>query len=121
MGYVDFTVTGDPARAHATATEALEGRKFTLTWSDPWTGVAERGSKVGNVLAGAMAQYFKIGVRVMSAPTDGQAIVRIEQQSSGWMGGAIGAHRTKKNFAGLRDELRATFETAGVLVGVTEG
>lgn len=84
MSYVDYTVTGDPARAHATATEALEGRKFTLTWSDPWTVVAERGSKVGNVLAEAMAQHFKIGVRVMSAPTDRQSIVRVGPQSSGW-------------------------------------
>jgi hypothetical protein len=42
--------------------------------------------------------------------------MRVERQSSGWMGGAIGASRTTKNLERLRDELGATFDGAGVLV-----
>jgi len=64
-----------------------------------------------------MAQYFKVGVRIISGEA-GQTTVRIEKQSSGWMGGAIGASRTTKNLASLESELRTTFEGAGVLISV---
>jgi len=118
--YIDFLVTGDPVTARATAEEALVARKFQVTWSDEWTAIAERGSKVANMFVGALAQYFKVGVRLMGAPTGGTT-VRIERQSSGWMGGAIGASRTTKNLKELRTQLEATFSAAGVLQGVNEG
>jgi hypothetical protein len=118
--FVDFVVTGDPVAARATAEQALVARKFGVTWHDDWTATAERGSKVANVLAGAAAQYFKVGVRLMSAEP-GETTVRIERQSSGWMGGAIGAARTTKNMDTLRAELEATFAGAGVLRGTSAG
>jgi hypothetical protein len=118
--YFDFLVVGDPVRARATIEEALVARKFRVAWSDDWTASAERGSKVANAIAGALAQYFKVGVRLMSAEP-GETTVRIERQSSGWMGGAIGASRTTKNMTALRTELETTFSSAGVLRGVTEG
>jgi len=118
--YIDFLVVGDPVRARATIEEELVARKFKVKWIDDWTAVAERGSKVANALAGALAQYFKVGVRLMSEQP-GETTVRIERQSSGWMGGAIGASRTTKNLKTLRSELEATFSSAGVLRGVTEG
>ena len=113
-GY-DFTLQGDPEKARATAQNALESRQFRITWHDDWTGTAERGNKVANALAGALAQYFKVGVAVRSADT-GHSILRVERQSSGWMGGAIGASRTTKNLEALSQELGATFDAAGVLV-----
>jgi hypothetical protein len=118
--YFDFLVVGDPVRARATIEEALVARKFRVAWSDDWTASAERGSKVANAIAGALAQYFKVGVLLMSAEP-GETTVRIERQSSGWMGGAIGASRTTKNMTALRTELETTFSSAGVLRGVTEG
>jgi hypothetical protein len=118
--YIDFLVAGDPTAARATAEQALVARKFGVTWHDDWTATAERGSKAANLLAGALAQYFKGGVRLMSA-SPGETTVRIERQSSGWMGGAIGANRTNKNLASLRGELEATFVAAGVLRNVSEG
>jgi hypothetical protein len=117
---IDLVVVGDPARAKATAAAALGARTFRLTWTDEWSATAERGNKVANVFLGALAQYFKVGVRVMAAPTPGQSVVRLEKQSSGWAGGAIGANRTKKNLVTLRDELAGAFQQAGVLVGVQE-
>jgi hypothetical protein len=36
------------------------------------------------------------------------------------MGGVVGASRTKKNMAALREELTQTFSAASVLVGVRE-
>lgn len=118
--YFDFLVTGDPAAARATAEQALVARNFKVAWNDDWTATAERGSKVANALAGAFAQYFKIGVRLMTTEP-GETMIRIESQSSGAMGGAIGMARTRKNFAALRTELESTFNSAGVLRGVTEG
>jgi hypothetical protein len=117
INYIDFLVTGDPTRARATAEQALTSRKFKVNWHDEWSGEAERGSKTANLIAGAMAQYFKVGVRVMSHE-EGQTLVRMEKQSTGWMGGAIGASRTKKNFEALKDELSSTFDAAGVLRSV---
>jgi len=117
--YVDFIVTGDPATARATVEGALAQRGFRMTWLDEWTGMAERGSKVAYMLLGALAQYFKVGVRLMAAGP-GETTVRIERQSSGLMGGAIGAARTSKNMTSLRTDLEATFSAGGVLRGVTE-
>jgi hypothetical protein len=114
---IDFVVNGDPARARATAEQALVARGFAVKWQDDWTGIAERGSKTGNLVAGALAQYLKVGVRLMSGEP-GNTIVRIEKLSTGWMGGAIGASRTTKNFTSLQTELSTTFDAAGVLVSV---
>jgi hypothetical protein len=120
MADVDLVVTGDPARAKATAAAALEARGFRLQWADDWAGTAERGNKVANVFLGALAQHFKVGVRIMTAPEPGQSVVRLEQLSSGWAGGALGAARTRRNLASLRDELVAAFHQAGVLVTVRQ-
>ncbi len=118
--YVDFLVTGDAAAARATAEQSLVARKFKVTWNDDWSATAERGSRVANALAGAFAQFFKIGVRITAAGP-AETTIRIESQSSGAMGGAIGVARTRKNFTSLRTELEATFNAAGVLRGVSEG
>jgi hypothetical protein len=116
---IDFLVVGDPVAARVTAEQALLARKFRVTWHDDWTATAERGSAALNAVAGAFAQYFKVGVRVMSAGP-GQTTLRLERQSSGMMGGAIGMSKTRKNMATLRTELEATFGAAGVLRGVSE-
>ena len=117
MKLVEFHIDGDATRAKATVVQALETRKFRFTWADEWSGVAERGSKIKNILLGAMAQYFKVGVAVMTAP-EGHGVIRLEKSSTGWMGGALGASRTKKNFEGLKAELEQTFGQAGVLRSV---
>ena len=116
-GY-DFTLVGDPVRVRATVHEALEVRKYRLTWQDEWTATAEPGSKVANAVAGAIAQYFKVGVAIRSS-TDGNSIMRVERQSSGWMGGSIGVSRTTKNLVTLREGLDAAFSAAGVLIATT--
>jgi len=118
--FVEFTVTGDPAMAKATAEQALTSRKFRTTWNDDRTATAERGSKAGNILAGSFAQYYKIGVELRSL-RPGETVIRVESQSSGMAGGALGVSRTRKNFTSLRTELEAAFGAAGVLRGVQEG
>jgi len=114
---VDFLVTGDPVAARVTAEQALVANGFRVTWHDAWTGTAERGSIVGNALAGALSQYFKVGVRLMSSET-GETTVRVERQSSGMMGGLVGVSRVRRNMTALSAQLQATFQAAGVLRGV---
>ena len=117
--YIDFTVTGDPVRAAATAKQALVARKFGVTWQDGWTATADvdLGGERHRCRGRSILQS---GGTVMAAD-QGMTIIRIERESSGWMGGAIGAARTTKNLKTLRAELESTFSEAGVLHGVTEG
>ncbi len=114
------TVLGDSARAKATAEQALVDRRFKVSWTDDWSAIAERGSKVANALAGAMAQYMKVMVSLHAGSEPGHTVIRLQKGSSGAMGGAIGVSRTTKNLSALRDQLAETFRAAGVLVGVTQ-
>ncbi len=115
MNAAEFVVLGDAARAKATVADALQSRKFRITWTSEWDAVAERGNKVANALLGAFAQYFKVELTVRSAP-DGNGVIRIDKSSKGYMGGAAGAYRTTKNFDGLAADLQGTFQAAGVLL-----
>lgn len=119
MAGFDVVIEGDPAPVRQAAIDALGYRSFRFTWHDEWSALAERGSKVGNLLGGAIAQYFAIEVRIM-AGQPGHTVVRFEQQNSGWMGGAIGAARVKKNLTTLRDEFAGFFAQQNRLVGVDE-
>lgn len=119
MQAVDIAIKGDAAAAREAASNALASRKFRLTWSDEWTATAERGNKIANVAFGALAQYFKVGLRIMSGEA-GETVVRFERQSKGYMGGAVGAMRTRKNMERLRDELREAFTQQEILVWVKE-
>lgn len=115
MNAVEFVVAGDANRAKATVIEALESRKFRLTWLSDWDAYGERGNKIANAFAGAFAQYFKFDFIVRSGAA-GQSVIRLDKSSKGYMGGAVGAHRTTKNFDALAADLEATFRAAGVLV-----
>jgi hypothetical protein len=97
---IDFTVTGDPGAVRATVAQVLTSRGFTLTWQDDSTGIALRGSRVANILIGAFAQYFKVGVRIV-AGQPGETLVRIERLPSGWAGGFVGVGKTRRNLESL--------------------
>jgi hypothetical protein len=120
MSSIDFVVTGDVARAKATAVDALQAKGFRLTWTDEWTATAEKGNKAVNLVLGGFAQYIKMGLEVRSTGTPDQSLIRLVQSSKGYMGGALGVAKTNKNRARLRDELGAVFNQAGVLVGVND-
>jgi len=119
MRIVEIVVKGNSDSARAAANQALESRKFRLGWEDPWTATAERGNKTANALAGALAQYFKVGLKLMTG-NPGEVVLRFEQQSTGTMGGLVGMRRSTKNMQSLRDELTTAFQEQGVLVSVNE-
>ena len=78
MNAVEFVVTGDANRAKSTVIEALELRKFRLTWSSDWDAMAERGNKVAYALAGAFAQYLKFSLSVRSG-FEGHSVIRLDK------------------------------------------
>ncbi len=119
MEYFEIQLTGDPARVKATVQQALEAKKFRVEWTEEWSGRAERGNKVANALAGALAQYFLVEVAIGSIPDSTASLVRVSRGSRGYLGGAIGVSRTNKNMRALFDELQATFSAAGVLQSAT--
>ena len=115
MASYEFTVTGDPARAKQTAATALEAREFVMHWTDDWSAKAVKGSKGKAMLLGAFAVYMEVGVNVR-ALDDVNSVIQIHTLTTGMMGGLWGVSKTNKNFVQLRDELGATFDSAGVLV-----
>ncbi len=120
MKYVDVAVRLDAAAARARAAQELEARGFRMTWQDDWYAVAERGNKVAAAFLGALAQYFKVGIRVMGAEGD-VTVVRFEKLATGWMAGWIGAIRADKQIKDLRDDFARAFDSVGLLAGVSEG
>ena len=120
MKYVDVAVKLEAPAARERAAQELQARKFRLAWQDEWYGVAERGNKVASLFLGALAQYFKVGIRVM-AGDGGVTVVRFEKLATGWMAGWIGAIRADKQMKDLRDDFARAFDSVGMLAGVSEG
>ena len=115
MSAYEFTITGDPAVAKHTASQALEAQRFVMHWDEDWSGRGISGSKVKAAFFGAFAPYMEIGVKVM-AFDGGVSIIRLDQLTSGWFSGVFGVAKTDKAFVALRDQLGHTFDQAGVLV-----
>jgi len=120
MKHVDVAVRLDAAAARDRAGQELATRKFRVKWENEWYAVAEKGNKTVALFAGAFAQYFKVGIRVMGGD-DGVTVVRFEKLASGWMAGGIGAMRAERQMKSLRDAFARAFDSAGLLAGVSEG
>jgi hypothetical protein len=110
----DIGVTGDPTRARDTVAEALTARGFTLTWTDEWNGVAAKGSRTKQLIFGAFAMYFEVGVSVFAV--NGASVVRLTRPSTGVTGGLAGRAQARKQFTTLTAELTEVYRTAGVLL-----
>ena len=115
MSAYEFTITGDPAVAKQTASQALEAQRFVMHWDEDWSGRGISGSKVKAAFLGAFSPYMEIGVKVM-AFDGGVSVIRLDQLTSGWFSGVLGVAKTDKAFVALRDGLGNTFGAAGVLV-----
>lgn len=109
----EIAVTGDPTRARDTVAGALTAQGFTLNWADDWNGVASRGSKKKQMLLGAFAQYFEVGIAVFGV--EGGSVVRLTRPSAGLSGGVAGRQRAVNQFSKLSQEMRDVFGAAGVL------
>ncbi len=120
MAQFDFTVTGDPAAAKQATAAALEGDGYRIEWLDDWHATVERGSKGKSAMLGAFAKpYLKLDLRVSSV-ANAQSLVTLEQDSKGYLGGAVGVQKTKKAFAALRDVVEGALRAQGSFVSVTQ-
>lgn len=111
----EIAVSGEPVRARTTAVEALEGRGFTFTWQDEWSGSAEKGSKGKQLLLGGFAPHLQVDISLLAA--DHGTVVRLTRPSAGVSGGLMGRAKAIKQFNGVADDLVAAFQHAGVLLG----
>ena len=115
MKSIACTVTGDPTHAKGALVSVLHDQGFVVTWTDEWTGFAERGSKTKNLLLGAFAQYMRFDLNVRSGPA-GQAVVSCFQTSTGAMGGVWGVAKTRKAFDAAAEAIAAGLQEMGMLV-----
>jgi hypothetical protein len=119
MKTIDITVSGDPTTAKSAIEATFFSRGFAVTWTDSWSGIVEKGSKVRQAVAGAFSPYYKIGFAIMSG-SPGQYTLRVQQLTSGAGGGLINVSRTKKLFLAVTTELTQALATTGTVISSTE-
>jgi len=116
MEYTDIFVAGSTGNVKQAIQQAFEYNKFTIQWQSEFAGKAIRGSKGANIALGAFAQYYEIEFQIMTSP-DNFLILRLIKSTSGWAGGAIGAHKVKKQYAEIVDGLSNYFQSQGIYKG----
>jgi len=118
---IAFEVSGDPARALATAREALEAEQFTVTAVDEWNLSATRGNRTKALFLGAIAPYLEVAVIARSRPQHGTVTVEIAQAAPGfaYAGGVLGAKKSTKAVDRVCSRLGDAYQQAGVLKGTT--
>jgi hypothetical protein len=113
MKTVDITVSGDSGRAKTVVEQVLFGRGFAVTWTDSWTGSAEKGSKRG------FGFYYKVGLSIMSG-APGQFTLRVQPLISRMQNGLAFVGRTNRFFSDLNAELATALAEMGTVVSSVE-
>ena len=110
-----------PDQARAVAVEEFSRLGFRTGFTDPWHGVAERGSRGKNIAFGAMAQYFRIDVHVLTGP-NGETVIRLLRAKIGYWtgGGLVGKSRTATTFRQVVYDLEQGFAQRGLLLGMSK-
>ncbi len=99
--------------------EHVEGffahHRYQLRWNSDWDAAAERGSKIKTLLIGAFAEpHMKLNLQI-AAGVPGQTVLRISKENSGWMAGAIGAHKNNKAWTDIQHNLGSSLHQLGAL------
>jgi hypothetical protein len=111
--YADIAVRGSVENVQQLVQSAFVANRFALSWASAVKGRAEKGSRGMNLALGALSQYYAVDFEIY--PGQDGAVLRLFQANSGWAGGAIGAHRVKKQFEELHNLLVTWFQQQGVL------
>ena len=117
IDFADITVAGDPALARDTAANALIARGFAVAWSDPWTGIATKGSRGKQAVFGGFTPYLEVNISVHAV--ENASVVHLSRPSTGMTGGLAGRAKARKNFATLAAEVTEVFRYNGVLLAST--
>lgn len=89
--------------------QVFEQNGFKVKWNELYSGKATRGSKGMNIAFGAFAQHYEIDFHIL--PSSGRTTaVRLIKSSSGWWGGAVGAHKTGKQYQKVVEMVSNQFE-----------
>jgi hypothetical protein len=116
MEYTDIFVASTTANIKQAIQQAFEFNQFAIQWQSDFAGLATRGSKGKNIAFGAFAQYYEMEFQILTGP-DNNLVLRLIRTTSGWAGGAIGAHKVKKQYAEIVDGLSNYFNTQGIYRG----
>lgn len=117
--YADISVRGSVENVRNLVQTAFAANQFDVNWANATKGKAEKGSKGLNLVLGTLAQYYGVDFEIY--PGQDGATLRLFQANSGWAGGALGAHRVKKQFDELQGLLSSWFQQQGVLVAAQKG
>ena len=116
MQYSDIFVSATVTDVQQWLAYTFTQQGFKLEWTDQYNGRATRGSAGANVAFGAMSQFYAVDFQLFSSP-DGGLGIRLYKGNSGWAGGAIGAHKVKKQYGQIVDSVTQCFESLGCFRG----
>jgi hypothetical protein len=114
--YTDIFVDSPVENVQHMVNQVFQANKFNIEWKDQHSGTAKRGSKGMNFAFGGFAQYYEIEFKIQSMPDDTVA-VRLVKSTTGLMGGALGAHKVKKQYQQVVDMLSDFFKSQGMYKG----
>ena len=116
MKYTDIFVDSPIENVQTMVGQVFQANKFTVNWKDQHSGTAKKGSKGMNFAFGGFAQYYEIDFQIHSMPDESVA-VRLVKSTTGLMGGALGAHKVKKQYLQVVDMLSDFFKSQGMYKG----
>jgi hypothetical protein len=120
MKYTDVLVNGQFEAVQQMVQQLFWQHGFTVDWQDGYTGKAHKGSKGGNFIGGALAQYYEVDFQLFSDPSRGTG-VRLFKSNTGLMGGVAGVAMVKKQYKEVVNNMSTYFQTNGMFLGTQEG
>jgi hypothetical protein len=114
--YSEISVKGPFDNIQNLVQEAFFSNGFKVKWDGPTKGKAEKGSTVGNLAVGALAQHYEVDFEIV--PTDEGGILRLHKGNLGLMGGLIGVEKVNKQFNVMSDTMVSWFSQQGLLINV---
>ena len=109
MKTTDITFSGDPSRAKSAIEQAVLARGYSITWTDSWTGTAQKGSKHG------FSTFYKVGLSIMSG-TLGQVTLRVSPLITARTNGLAFQKRTARELLGLNQGMTQALAAVGDII-----
>ncbi|KYK38678.1 MAG: zinc ribbon domain-containing protein [Theionarchaea archaeon] len=109
MKYTDILVGKRIEDTKRIVQQIFEQNGFKVEWKELYSGKAARGSKGMNIAFGAFAQHYAIDFQIIPS-SDETTAIRLIKSSSGWWGGAVGAHKTEKQYEKIVEMVSNQFE-----------
>src|SRR5216683_1933411 len=99
--YSEISVNGPVDNIQNLVQQAFFSNGFSVKWDSPGRGKAEKGSRVANLMVGALAQHYSVDFETL--PTAEGGILRPHKGNTGLIGGLIGVEKVNKEFNQMSD------------------